>query len=442
MDATLDTPPQPLNLHGFPQAILHLDADAFFTSVEQALNPALRGRPVVTGVERGIIACASYEAKALGIARGLPLHEARRICPQLVILPDDYETYSLYSKRIFEIMRRFTPTVEEYSIDEAFADLTGLRALYRCSYEAIGRQIQETIQTELGLSVSVGISLTRVLAKICSKFRKPHGLTAVRGHHIHLLLQRTPIDKVWGIGPNSSAMLRKFDVTTAYAFVRRPEEWVARLLKKPGRDTWFELQGHVVHAVNATPKQDYGSVMKSHTFSPPSDDREMVYAELVRNVAAALAKLRRLHLRASRLGIGLRRHDFQHVALDAPLDPPTALDPAVLPLLRMLFDRLFETGTRYRATLALFDGLEADVIEQLDLFHDSDQSAAHRRLASSMDAINRRFGGGSVICGSALDLARKPVAARDAQPDRFQHPLPGETGRRRLAIPRMTEIRV
>src|SRR5450759_1273607 len=105
--------------------LLHVDADGFFAAVEQALNPSLRGRPVVTGAERGIIAAASYEAKACGVSRGLQLHEAKRLCPDLVILPSDYESYSLYSQRMFEILRRFTPLVEEYSIDEAFADLSG-----------------------------------------------------------------------------------------------------------------------------------------------------------------------------------------------------------------------------------------------------------------------------------------------------------------------------
>ena len=120
--------------------------DAFFASVEQAIDTSLRGKPVVTGKERGIIACASYEAKALGVKRGIPLHEAVKMCKQLIVLPSDYETYGLYSKRMFDIMRRFTPTVEEYSIDEAFAELSGLRRLYRTGYEEIAWKIKQAIQ--------------------------------------------------------------------------------------------------------------------------------------------------------------------------------------------------------------------------------------------------------------------------------------------------------
>jgi len=116
-----------LNLRSWPQAILHIDGDAFFTSCEEAVHPELKGKPLITGGERGIVACASYAAKALGIKRGVPLHEAKKICPGLIVLPSDYETYSLFSRRMYNIVRRFTPQVEEYSIDEAFADLTGLR---------------------------------------------------------------------------------------------------------------------------------------------------------------------------------------------------------------------------------------------------------------------------------------------------------------------------
>ncbi len=139
----------PFMLESFPRAILHVDGDAFFASVEQAVHPELKGRPVVTGQERGIIACASYEAKALGIRRGVPLFEARRCHPALVVLPSDYETYSLYSKRMFAIMRRYTPSVEEYSIDEGFADISGLRRVFRASYQDIARRIQGAVTTRL-----------------------------------------------------------------------------------------------------------------------------------------------------------------------------------------------------------------------------------------------------------------------------------------------------
>ena len=110
---------QPLTTSSWPRAILHIDADAFFVSCEQALDPSLKGRPVITGKERGIVSAMSYEAKAMGVTRAMRLFEAKKICPDMVALPSDYESYSLFSVRMFEIMRRFSPDIEEYSIDEA-----------------------------------------------------------------------------------------------------------------------------------------------------------------------------------------------------------------------------------------------------------------------------------------------------------------------------------
>lgn len=166
-----------LTLHSLPKAIIHVDCDAFFASVEQAMNPELRGKPVITGKERGIASAMSYEAKRLGVTRGMRLFEIKKICPDAIILPSDYETYSLFSKRFYGILRRFTPDVEEYSIDEAFAELSGLRRVYRTSYEEIAIKIKKTVESELGITVSVGLSLTKSLAKICSKENKPSGFT-------------------------------------------------------------------------------------------------------------------------------------------------------------------------------------------------------------------------------------------------------------------------
>ena len=135
---------EPLTLSSFPRANVHIDGDAFFASCEQSRRPKLQGRPVVTGKERGIAASMSYEAKARGVTRGMRLADIRKICPEAVILPSDYETYSLLSKRFFAIVRRYTPDVEEYSIDECFADLTGLRRPLRMSYLKIAERINPT----------------------------------------------------------------------------------------------------------------------------------------------------------------------------------------------------------------------------------------------------------------------------------------------------------
>lgn len=436
-DTVMDTT-TPLVLHAFSRAILHIDADAFFASVEQAMVPALKGRPLVTGRERGIIACASYEAKALGIARGMTLSDAKRRCPALVILPSDYETYSLYSKRMFTIMRRFTPEVEEYSIDEAFADITGVRRIHRASYEQIARRIQETIAAELGITVSVGLSLSKSLAKLCSKFRKPAGFTAVEGRHIHLLLQRTPLEKVWGFGPNTVNLFEKQGLRTAYDFVMRPERWAGRMLGKIGRELWNELRGTAVYTVKTEESAPQATIIKSKTFTPPSTDREFVHAKLVRNLESALMKARRHKLRPRYIGVVLRRQDFTHEGAEAELSRGTASTLEVMPVAGELFDRAFHAGVEYRATMVVLGKLEADADEQFELFEDRVRVDNLRRISRAVDEINGKLGKHSVRSGTSLFLAGQPRGHREDEPERRRHLLPGETARQRLALPRMT----
>jgi len=275
---------QPLILHSWPHAIAHVDADAFFASVEQAVHPELRGRPVVTGGERGIVAAASYEAKALGIQRAAPLGQIKKQFPQCVILPSDYETYSLFSKRMFEILRRFSPQVEEYSIDEAFIDLQGMRRVHRTSYPEIARQMQESIETELGISVSVGISLSKSVAKLCSKQQNPHGLKVVPGREVHHLLAETPLNEVWGFGKNTTALLQKKGLNNALDFVQLPLTRIKKLLGKVGVELYYELRGHSLYQVNSVPKASYASISKFKTFAPPSRDRDIMYARALRNL--------------------------------------------------------------------------------------------------------------------------------------------------------------
>ena len=428
---------QPLTLRSYPRAIVHVDGDAFFTSVEQSVHPGWKGRPMVTGQERGIIACASYEAKALGIKRGVALHEARRMCPDLLVLPSDYETYSLYSKRMFNIMRRFTPMVEEHSIDEGFADLTGLRRLHHTSYAEIARRMKAQIQRELDLTVSVGLSLSKGLAKLCSKFRKPDGFTAVPGFHLHVLLQRTPLEEVWGFGPNTVNLLQKHGLQTAYDFVQRPEAWAGRLLGKLGREIWHELRGNSVYAVNPGEKNTYLTISKCKTFTAPSADREFVYAKLVRNVESACIKLRRHRLRARLLCIALRRRDFAQAALEARLSRATAAPQEMTPLARELFDQLYQAGVEYRTTMVALGEIEEDREEQYDLFEDRVRIDRIERAARVIDSVNEWYGKHKLALGPSLFLARAPQSPRDVAPSRKGDLLPGETPRRRLNLPRL-----
>ena len=238
----------------YPKAIIHVDGDGFFAACEVARNPSLRGKPVVTGAERGIVSAATYEAKALGISRGIRLSDVKKICPEAIIVSSDYELYSLYSLRMYEIMRRYTPMVEEYGIDECFGDLTGLRRMHHLGYEEIARKIKDDLQQELDITFSVGLSCTKVLAKIGSKYAKPNGFTPIRLIEKDTYLGNTKVGAVWGIGPQTAELLNKYGVQTALEFIHKDEAWVKRILTKPGHELWQELQGIPVYELNTEKK--------------------------------------------------------------------------------------------------------------------------------------------------------------------------------------------
>ena len=424
-------------LSSWPRAILHLDADAFFASCEQAIHPELRGRPVVTGKERGIVAAASYEAKARGVSRGVRLSDVKKLCPDAVILPSDYETYSLFSVRMFEILRRFSPDVEEYSIDEAFVDLTGLRRSFHGPYEAIAEKMRQTIKQELGITVSAGVSLSKVLAKIGSKHDKPDGLTMIPGREIHRYLETLPLGKVWGIGPNTAAFLNKHGITTALQFARKDERFVEQHLSKPYREIWNELNGRSVYPVVTEAKNTYQSISKARTFTPPSKDETFVFAQLSKNLENACIKARRYKLSATRLVLFLRKQDFTGSGVEIKLTRPTAYPVELFDALRKGFGQAYQAGEPYRQTGVVLAGLVAEEGTQYSLFEDTAKIEKMARIYECVDELSKKYGKHAVQHGASLPakIQAQHEGARGDVPVRKDNLFRGENKRQRLGLP-------
>lgn len=431
---TADTPDF-ITVSSYPQAILHVDCDAFFASCEEARDPRLKGKPIVTGKERGIIACASYAAKACGIKRGVRLGDARRLCPGLIVLPSDYETYSIYSERLFAILRRFTPQVEEFSIDEAFCDITGLRRLYRSSYADIARKIKDAVQAELDITVSVGLSLTKTLAKICSKHRKPNGFTALPGRKLHEFLATVPLERVCGFGPSTVALLTKCGIGTPLDYVRRPESFARKLIGKTGVELWQELRGVSVYPVSLEKKEKYLTISKTKTFMPPSGDRDLVKGQLVRNLESACIKLRRHGLSARNLVVYLRRSDFSAVGCEARITRHSASTLDFTRVCAGLFADLFQSGAAYRATGVVLGDIRAEGFDSRDLFDDPVKIEKTRRLGHLIDDINQLYGKHTIHVASSSCVSKKDPHARNDVASRKKELLKGETFRKRLSIP-------
>jgi len=423
------------SLHSWPQAILHIDGDAFFTSCEEAIHPELRGKPIIAGGERGIVACASYAAKAMGIKRGVPLHEARKKCPGLVILPSDYETYSLFSRRMFNVMRRFTPQVEEYSIDEAFADITGMRRALRASYETIALTIKAEIAKELGITVSVGLSLTKVLAKVASKYQKPDGFTPIPGRMIAKYLEHLPVEKIWGIGHATTNYLNKMGVRTALEFARLPEDTVRKRFTKPGVEIWQELRGESVYPVCSEEKSTYASISKTKTFSPPSSDADYLFAHLMRNLESACIKARRYRLAAKRIVAFLKRNDFSYTGREIKLNRPSVYPMELSVELRHLFVDMYRSQRLYRATGIVLMELSPDTNIQFGLFEDAIKAERVQDIYKVMDEVSEKYGKHSLHLGASHFIEVFGRGKRGEPTAREKTRFPGETKRRHLSIP-------
>ncbi len=397
----------------FPRAIVHFDGDSFFASVEIALNHTLRGLPVVTGAERGAATAMSYEAKRRGVTRGMTLRQVRSVCPDAVVVDSDYTAYSLYAHRMYRIARRFTPLVEEYSIDECFADITGLDRAYGMSYEDIARAIKKELEDKLGITFGVGLAPTKVLAKVASKFRKPAGFTVITVGTAPEFLRTLPAGSVWGIGPASAMMLSGLGIKTALDLAQMDLEWVRRNnIAKPYRTIWYELRGTSVSAVAEEPGSDIGSIIKSRTFSPPSTEKEFVYSQLCKNVERACARARQSGVRSREVGMFLKTQEFLFGRAEVAL-PAASADPRdLLRALRPHFDRLYKKGVPYRATGVTLRALVPDELSPLDLFGAADRVEGNGALLRAVDALNRRFG------EQTVGLAASSKAARHTEPTR------------------------
>ncbi len=421
----------------WPRAIMHVDGDAFFASCEQAVHPEYRGKPVITGKERGIVSAASYEAKALGISRAMSLAEVKKVCPDAIIVPSDYETYSLFSKRMFEVIRRYTNLVEEYSIDEAFADITGMRRPLNGSYQDIALRVKNEVQRELGITVSVGLSVTKSLAKIGSKHKKPDGFTVISGHDIDQYLRGLPVGKIWGIGARTAAYCSQYRIETALDFVRQTEGQVMERFTKPHQEMWHELNGRSLWPVSHEEAPPAYSIGKTRTFTPPSRNKDFVFAQLLKNVENACIKARRHKLLAKSMVIYLKTQEFRYSATEATFTRATAYPTDVIGVVRKCFDELYVPRTEYRATGITLLELTSAGSMQMDLFEPPLKVEKLQRLYGAVDELAKRWGKHAVhLAGSAAAHdARQHAAERGDLPIRKLTRVKGESERKHLTIP-------
>ncbi|MDB5224571.1 MAG: polymerase [Candidatus Adlerbacteria bacterium] len=424
----------------FPKAILHFDGDSFFASVEQAMNYKLRGKPIVTGAERGAATALSIEAKRLGLNRGMSMKDIRAKCPEVIVVSSDYTSYSVYARRMYAIVRRYTSLVEEYSIDECFADITGLRPMYGMRYEEIALMIKSDLERSLGITFGVGLGPSKVVAKIGSKFRKPGGFTPIPAKEVQNFLKDIPVGNLWGVGFAQALKLQNLGIVTALDFAQKDEAWLrAHHIAKPYREIWYELRGGSARelATEHRGSTDIGSIIKTRTFSPPSPQRAFVLAQLSKNIERACFKARKHGVKTGAVGVMLKTQDFLYRNAEVPLPVPTN-DPAyVLKHVQKHFDRMFVPNILYRATGISLRSIVGEKAATLDLFGETLKVEENSKLLDAVDGLNKRYGKETI--GLALSLK----AVSHHEPDRQRQnsrrtsfvPLPIEQRKKTIDLP-------
>lgn len=391
------------------RTILHADMDAFFVSVELLRRPELRGRPVVVGGTgaRGVVAAASYEARAYGVFSAMPSGQARRLCPEAVFLPGDHAQYAEVSARVMAIFREFTPLVEPLSLDEAFLDVSGARRALGDGVE-IAHTIRRRVLEEEGLTCAVGIAPSKMLAKLASEAAKPSATPTgpVEGRGVHVVapgqeqvfLRPLPARALWGVGPATLAKLERLGVRTVGDIAELPEAALVGMLGPSlGRHLGRLARGIDPRAVE--PDQRAKSIGHEETFPTDRHDVAALGREVVRMADAVAWRLRRAEVAARTVTLKVRFGDFRtitrSVTLAAPVDEAPALARAAGALLAEI-----DTTPGVRLLGVTGSGLVEAGARQLS-FDEIDGPAWHD-ASGAVDAIRERFGDRAIGPASAV----------------------------------------
>lgn len=385
------------------RTILHVDLDAFFAAVEQRDRPELRGRPVIVGGDRGgrgVVSAASYEARRFGVRSAMSLREAGRRCPDGVFLPVDGRRYQQASRDVMDVLRRYTPQMEPISIDEAFLDVTGSIALFGAG-AAIARRIKADVRDEVGLTASVGVATTKLVAKIASDLRKPDGLVVVTPGDEAAFLAPLPISRLWGVGEKTAAVLAEYGVRTIGDLAALPPDVVIRRFGKHGASLVERARG-----IDADPVHE-GDPAKSigheHTFDVDTSDPEVIERTLLAMSDGVSGRLRSAGVRASTIAVKIRDSSFRTITRQRTLPEPTDLTE---PIFRAALDLARPEVRGLRVRLLGVTASHLGEREQLGLFATEDPK--RRAAIEAADRLRRRYGADAVTRGRLVG-ARLPA---------------------------------
>ena len=379
--------------------IIHVDMDAFYASVELRERPELADRAVVVGGTpqgRGVVAAASYGARRFGIHSAMPMAQALRRCPDLVILPVRMDRYAEVSSQIQAIFARYTPMIEPLSLDEAFLDAGASERLFGSSIE-IGRRIKGDILQELGLVASVGVAPNKFLAKIASDIDKPDGFTVIQPQEVQAFLDRLPLSRLWGVGKTTNAVLSGHGLNSIADLRRRGEAFLIEHFGKSGAHLW--ALAHGIDPRPVVPEREAKSLSHETTFDTDIRDRAVLEHWLLHLTEAVTARLRRDGRLARTVVLKARYHDFRTVTRSLTLTQPDDTTQRIWHAVRMLFERRLPAALPPVRLLGMgVAGLTQTAEVQGDLF-EGQTTDRQRRVDGVADRIRARFGAASLRRG-------------------------------------------
>lgn len=377
------------------RTILHLDLDTFFVAVERLNNSKLIGLPVIVGgmSDRGVVAGCSYEARTFGVHSAMPMKMARALCPDAVVIRGDMEAYTRYSRMVTDIIAEESPTYEKASIDEHYIDITGMDRFFgslKWSHE-----LRERIIRESGLPISFGLSINKTVSKIATGQAKPNGELQVEAARINSFLDPLSISKIPGIGDKTYKLLRSMGIAYIETLRSMPLEMVERVMGKNGILIWKKANG-----IDHSPVEAYSerkSISSETTFEQDTINIPMINDLLLKMVEKLAFQLRTKKKLTSCVTVKVRYANFDTHTLQHRI-PYTAFDHVLLPVVRSLFNRLYQRRMLIRLIGIKFSHLVSGV-QQINMFDDEPETIS---LYQAMDRIRNRFGVKAITHASTL----------------------------------------
>jgi DNA polymerase-4 len=384
--------------------VLHIDMDAFYASVEQLDHPELRGKPVIVGgtSNRGVVSAASYEARKFGVRSAMPIFQAKKRCPQGFFVPVRMARYKEMSNQVMEILERYSPIVEQVSIDEAYLDITGLERLHG-SPEGIARRIKEEIRRVTSLTCSIGIAPNKFLAKIASEANKPDGLTIIPTKEASKVAQSLPMGKVPGVGKKTVEQLAKLKVTNLGDLLALRE---TALLKAVGKFAYTLLEyAKGMDESRVVSHTDAKSISSEETFEENTNDFEALRKELLLQAEEVGRRLRKNELKGSTVTLKIRRADFVRITRSISFNEPTDSTNTIYGWALKLLEAV-DLSEKFRLIGIAVSSFVRDQSSsaQLNLFDlASQRDHSWREVEKAMDSITEKFGHKAIKRGSLIE---------------------------------------